>query len=82
MTQLQKRLTALGFYSGPITGTFGPLTEAAVKKLQKAHGLTQAGYVTITRRTRGGDIDAACGQLAGQVMDRTKRSSKLAAAAQ
>lgn len=44
--------------------------------------LTQAGYVTITRRTRGGDIDAACGQLAGKVMDRTKRSSKLAAAAQ
>lgn len=44
--------------------------------------LTQAGYVTITRRTRGGDIDAACGQLAGKVMDRTKRSIRLAAAAQ
>jgi 23S rRNA (adenine2503-C2)-methyltransferase len=36
--------------------------------------LMQAGYVTITRRTRGEDIDAACGQLAGKVMDRTKRS--------
>ena len=44
--------------------------------------LTQAGYVTITRRTRGGDIDAACGQLAGQVMDRTKRSLKRLAIAQ
>lgn len=45
VTALQKRLTALGFYSGPITGKFGSLTEAAVKKFQKSHGLTQAGYV-------------------------------------
>ena len=29
--------------------------------------------VTITRRTRGDDIAAACGQLAGQVQDRTRR---------
>lgn len=35
--------------------------------------LTQAGYVTVTRKPRGDDIDAACGQLAGKVMDRTKR---------
>lgn len=35
--------------------------------------LTKAGYVTITRRPRGDDIDAACGQLAGKVMDKTKR---------
>lgn len=45
VTELQKRLTGLGFYSGPITGRFGPLTEAAVKKLQRLHGITQAGYV-------------------------------------
>lgn len=45
VSELQRRLTSLGFYSGPITGKFGPLTEAAVKKLQKAHGLAQAGYV-------------------------------------
>ena len=36
--------------------------------------LTAAGLTTVTRRTRGEDIDAACGQLAGKVMDRTKRS--------
>ncbi len=36
--------------------------------------LMQAGLVTVTRKTRGDDIDAACGQLAGQVQDRTKRS--------
>ncbi len=35
--------------------------------------LMEAGYTTTIRRTRGEDIDAACGQLAGRVMDRTKR---------
>ena len=35
--------------------------------------LQQAGVVTTTRKTRGDDIDAACGQLAGQVKDKTKR---------
>lgn len=38
--------------------------------------LMAAGYTTITRRTRGDDIDAACGQLVGRVKDRTKRSAK------
>jgi len=36
--------------------------------------LMAAGLVTVTRKTRGDDIDAACGQLAGKVQDRTKRS--------
>ncbi|MCW8418583.1 23S rRNA (adenine(2503)-C(2))-methyltransferase RlmN [Fluoribacter dumoffii] len=36
-----------------------------------AHGIN-----TITRKTRGDDIDAACGQLAGEVMDRTSRSQR------
>jgi len=36
------------------------------------------GIVTVTRKTRGEDIDAACGQLAGQVQDRTRRSTRLA----
>jgi len=31
-----------------------------------------AGIVTTIRRTRGDDIDAACGQLAGEVQDRTR----------
>jgi len=35
--------------------------------------LMRAGLVATTRRTRGEDIDGACGQLAGQVQDRTKR---------
>jgi 23S rRNA (adenine2503-C2)-methyltransferase len=33
--------------------------------------LSEAGIVTTIRKTRGDDIDAACGQLAGDVQDRT-----------
>ncbi|MFN3566713.1 MAG: 23S rRNA (adenine(2503)-C(2))-methyltransferase RlmN [Burkholderiaceae bacterium] len=38
--------------------------------------LTDAGVVTTTRKTRGDDIDAACGQLAGAVQDRTRRTAR------
>lgn len=37
--------------------------------------LMQAGYVVTVRKTRGDDIDAACGQLAGKVLDKTKRNA-------
>jgi 23S rRNA (adenine2503-C2)-methyltransferase len=35
--------------------------------------LNQAGMTTVTRKTRGEDIDAACGQLAGKIEDRSRR---------
>lgn len=38
--------------------------------------LIEKGINTITRKTRGDDIDAACGQLAGEVQDKTSRSSR------
>jgi len=38
--------------------------------------LTSKGLNTIVRKTRGDDIDAACGQLAGKVNDKTKRSER------
>ena len=38
--------------------------------------LNHAGIVTITRKTRGDDIDAACGQLAGRFHDRTRRRDR------
>ncbi|MFA6302774.1 MAG: 23S rRNA (adenine(2503)-C(2))-methyltransferase RlmN [Legionella sp.] len=38
--------------------------------------LINSGINTITRKTRGDDIDAACGQLAGEVQDRTSRSQR------
>jgi 23S rRNA (adenine2503-C2)-methyltransferase len=40
--------------------------------------LQDAGIVTTIRKTRGDDIDAACGQLAGEVQDRTLCSERLA----
>ena len=51
VTQLQKLLTKLGFYSAPVTGYFGTYTQTAVKKFQKAHGLSQVGYVGPSTRT-------------------------------
>lgn len=39
--------------------------------------LTEAGIVTTIRKTRGDDIDAACGQLAGDVQDRTKVQDRM-----
>ena len=38
--------------------------------------IMQAGIITVTRKTRGEDIAAACGQLAGKVKDRTRRSER------
>ncbi len=38
--------------------------------------LMQAGVMALVRRTRGEDIDAACGQLKGQVLDRTRRAAE------
>ena len=43
-----------------------------------AEHLTKAGIVTTTRKTRGDDIDAACGQLAGDIRDRTRISDRMA----
>ena len=44
--------------------------------------LVDAGFVVTVRTTRGDDIDAACGQLVGQVVDRTNRSERHRAAAE
>ena len=39
--------------------------------------LADAGIVVTTRKTRGDDIDAACGQLAGKVRDRSRRTASI-----
>ena len=46
-----------------------------------ARVLQDAGIVTTVRKTRGDDIDAACGQLAGEVQDRTRVQERLASRA-
>ncbi|MCT6882284.1 MAG: 23S rRNA (adenine(2503)-C(2))-methyltransferase RlmN, partial [Snodgrassella alvi] len=38
--------------------------------------LLEAGFIVTVRKTRGDDIDAACGQLAGKVKDKTRRQQK------
>jgi 23S rRNA (adenine2503-C2)-methyltransferase len=43
-----------------------------------AKRLSDAGIVTTVRKTRGDDIDAACGQLAGDVRDRTRVGERIA----
>ena len=48
--------------------------DTAIRRFQKL--LNEAGRIAPVRRTRGDDIDAACGQLKGQVMDRTRRSAE------
>ncbi|MDP4621683.1 MAG: 23S rRNA (adenine(2503)-C(2))-methyltransferase RlmN [Hydrogenophaga sp.] len=53
---------------------------AAVQRF--AQILLAAGLVTTVRKTRGDDIDAACGQLAGDVLDRTNAAARLATARQ
>ena len=51
-----------------------PFKRSPAERVRRfADVLMQAGIVTTTRKTRGDDIDAACGQLAGQVKDKTRR---------
>jgi 23S rRNA (adenine2503-C2)-methyltransferase len=66
---------------------FNPFPESGLKRSPRervtafARVLQDAGVVTTVRKTRGDDIDAACGQLAGEVQDRTKVRQRIAARA-
>ena len=63
---------------------FNPFPNSEFKKSPREHilafqrRLSDAGIVTTIRKTRGDDIDAACGQLAGQIKDRTRRTASAA----
>lgn len=59
----------------PFPGTrYERSPEEEIRRFQKI--LLDAGVLTMVRRTRGDDIDAACGQLKGQVLDRTRRQAE------
>ena len=59
----------------PFPGTrYERAPEEDIRAFQKL--LLDAHVLTMVRRTRGDDIDAACGQLKGQVMDRTRRQAE------
>ncbi|WP_324030099.1 bifunctional tRNA (adenosine(37)-C2)-methyltransferase TrmG/ribosomal RNA large subunit methyltransferase RlmN [Pantoea sp. JZ2] len=51
---------------------YGRSSNSRIDRFAKV--LMDYGFTTIVRKTRGDDIDAACGQLAGEVIDRTKRT--------
>lgn len=63
---------------------FNPFPDSGLKCSSRAtvqafaQALNGAGIVTTVRKTRGDDIDAACGQLAGDVLDRTNAARRLA----
>lgn len=56
----------------------GLLRSSDEKVVAFARILTDAGLVATVRKTRGDDIDAACGQLAGDVQDRTRVGDRIA----
>ncbi len=62
---------------------FNPFPESGLKRSSNdqikrfAQVLMDAGVVTTVRKTRGDDIDAACGQLAGAVQDRTRLAQRM-----
>jgi 23S rRNA (adenine2503-C2)-methyltransferase len=62
---------------------FNPFPASGLKRSPRerviafAKVLQDAGIVTTIRKTRGDDIDAACGQLAGEVQDRTRAHERM-----
>ena len=54
------------------------VSNSALDRFRKI--LQHDGYIVTVRTTRGDDIDAACGQLVGDVKDRTKRAARHRAA--
>lgn len=67
------KINLIPFNPFPNSGYERP-SKAAIERFWEV--LTKAGYVVTVRTTRGDDIDAACGQLVGQVTDRTRRSER------
>ena len=73
------KINLIPFNPFPHSGYERP-SNNAIRRFQDM--LHQAGYNVTVRTTRGEDIDAACGQLVGQVMDRTRRSERYIAVRQ
>ena len=73
LTQIPCKLNLIPFNPFPNSGYERP-SNNRIHRFKNI--LTEAGFNVTVRKTRGDDIDAACGQLVGQFADRTKRSSK------
>ena len=59
-----------------VPGSRSARSPARAHRALRGRAASTAGIVTTVRKTRGDDIDAACGQLAGEVQDRTRRSAR------
>ena len=73
------KINLIPFNPFPHSGYERP-SNNAIRRFQEM--LHNAGYNVTVRTPRGEDIDAACGQLVGQVMDRTRRSERYIAVRQ
>ncbi|PAU88444.1 23S rRNA (adenine(2503)-C(2))-methyltransferase RlmN [Pseudomonas sp. WN033] len=73
------KVNLIPFNPFPYSGYERP-SNNAIRRFQDM--LHKAGFNVTVRTTRGDDIDAACGQLVGQVMDRTRRSERYIAVRQ
>jgi 23S rRNA (adenine2503-C2)-methyltransferase len=73
LKQVSCKLNLIPFNPFPNSGYERPSEEAI---LAFKNAMLKTGILTTVRRTRGDEIDAACGQLVGQVEDRTRRSQK------
>lgn len=73
------KINLIPFNPFPHSGYERP-SNNAVRRFQEQ--LQEAGFNVTVRRTRGDDIDAACGQLVGQVADKTRRSERYITARQ
>jgi 23S rRNA (adenine2503-C2)-methyltransferase len=73
------KINLIPFNPFPHSGYERP-SNNAIRRFQDL--LHKAGHNVTVRTTRGDDIDAACGQLVGQVMDRTRRSERYIAVRQ
>ena len=73
LRQLPCKINLIPFNPFPNSDYQRP-SKSAITKFWET--LTKAGYVVTVRTTRGDDIYAACGQLVGQVTDRTRRSER------
>lgn len=71
LRRLPSKLNLIPF--NPFPGTrYRCSPEPKIRKFQEI--VMAGGLIATVRKTRGNDIDAACGQLAGKVLDRTRRS--------
>ena len=74
LRRVPSKLNLIPFNPFPGTG-YRCSPDLRIRQFQEI--VMDGGLIATVRKTRGDDIDAACGQLAGRVVDRTRRSQRL-----